>query len=750
LTIPGGYPADPLTGTIPLDPPVESWDVRVAPELLYLTNRVRLDVANAIHLGDDRSTPYAAVVNSGSMSASLISINSSYLQNNGTITALGDLEFLGGVAKFENGTNSAGTITRLNVATAKFNGLSLFSGGTLFLNVTDSLSDAESNLPNELVLNDGFHMAVRPKSGSLLRTTIYSLDGVVPAQSIDHVWAGTDYGPNAAGFEDNVAVGTLVLDALSPVSRFNFAGAGSQNALYVDVLDLQALANITNQLRFASNFRLYYGSVRLNFVPPLNSQGIQPTPEEYLDGAFGGRLRWVRTYAGADSAIPVLITNVPSGPVTIYVNQALAESRIIDSDGDGVPNYEDGVPPNGDKFAVGFLTVTTSGNGTVAPNLNGQYLIVGETYTLRALPRDGSEFTGWTGSIESSSSQLTFVMEGDTLLNAGFTYGPGSATYRGLFHEQDMVQMGRSGSVTISTTTSGSCSGSLVMGKNKYSFKGTLSEEGSAVFTIPRSGNTTLTLALQVGDAYATGTLTDGNWTAVLTAGRAVFNASSNPAPRPGKYTIIFPGNGNAADTNTPHGDGYGSVNLATSGKVKLSGALGDNTKISQSSALTPDLQWPLYVSLYSGKGQVLGWLTFSESGIEDLGGDVSWIKTPDMAAKFYPGGFNVEMDATGAIFDKLLSPLTGFSQGLASFTGGNSAGFANSFQVDAKNKIINLGPSKMSLKLNSSSGLFSGSAVDPNTGKTVKFKGALHQKLEEGRGVFPGTTQTGSIWIRE
>jgi hypothetical protein len=67
------------------------------------------------------------------------------------------------------------------------------------------------------------------------------------------------------------------------------------------------------------------------------SEGVD---EEELDGAFGGRLRWVTDFAGPNSSVEVLLAD----GTTIVVNQALRDSLQIDSDGDGLANGFDPFP----------------------------------------------------------------------------------------------------------------------------------------------------------------------------------------------------------------------------------------------------------------------------------------------------------------------------------------------------------------------------------------------------------------------
>lgn len=68
------------------------------------------------------------------------------------------------------------------------------------------------------------------------------------------------------------------------------------------------------------------------------------------------------------------------------------------------------------------LRVYATGAGRVAPDLNGAELEVGQTYTLEAQPGRGAVFLGWTGSIETNSPVLRFVMRTGTVLSANFQF----------------------------------------------------------------------------------------------------------------------------------------------------------------------------------------------------------------------------------------------------------------------------------------------------------------------------------------
>lgn len=66
------------------------------------------------------------------------------------------------------------------------------------------------------------------------------------------------------------------------------------------------------------------------------------------------------------------------------------------------------------------LTVVIHGQGTVTPNFNGQQLLIGNTYTVTAIPAQGFAFVNWTGGTNSSTARLTFTMQSNLVLEANF------------------------------------------------------------------------------------------------------------------------------------------------------------------------------------------------------------------------------------------------------------------------------------------------------------------------------------------
>jgi hypothetical protein len=746
ITIPGAIPPNPITGIAPAILPLFDWAAVNAPNVLYFTNNGSLNIFNSGHFGDDRPSPYTIFQNMGTISAGSIDIRSVNYQNSGSISSLFGTTFQGGAGKLENGSSSSGGQTTFLSQSLKLNNYQLTADGGINLSVSNALFDAGPGSGNILQSLNGINLLVKPRTGDLLGTTLQSVTPAVNhGVKVDHRWAALDRGPSPAGFTGNAAVGTLSLLSQSPDPLFFFTGTGPHKAMYVDLLDLSSptLTDYTNQIAIDNNLIIYYAAARLNFTPPNNTNGIPQEPEEFLDGQFGGHLRWVSSFAGPNSSVTAVVNGQ-----SVEVNRALFNSKIIDSDGDTVPNFYD-TDANG-PFVGATLTVNIVGNGSAVPNYGGQLLLVGQSYTMAAQPDDGSVFSGWSGSIVTNSPLLTFTMTNGLSFTATFTTVLSPASYNGLFFEDlpTGVEFLRSGAITVTTAKGGKCSGTVEIGKNRYSFTGQLDTNGMATIPIPKGA---LVLHLQVGGDHVTGTVSDAGltWTASLEADRAVFSAKTNAAPQAGTYTLIVPGTGDPSNTQVPQGDGYLTVTVDQSGKVSASGTLADNTPVTDSSTLSADGRWPLYVSLYSGGGQILGWIQFGDTGGQDLGGMVSWIKQPNAKAKFYPNGFNIETNATGSAYSSAMSPVTGFSAGQTTLIGGNLSGtIVNDIAVGSDNKVTNLSTNKLTLTITTKTGLFKGSVVDPATGKTIKYNGVLFQKDGTGSGAFFGTDQSGKVVI--
>lgn len=349
-----------LNGRLNFATNLPNWYTGFAPTLRYFTNNGALTLPNEAHFGDDAALNYLGFVNRGFITSFGQNINSVYTEIAGTNTITSAFNLVGTDAKVDSGNIAAGGDVLLSTATLKFNRALIQSDNRIVLTVTNALLDNGPTSSNTLICGDGLMLSAKPATGDLLGTTLRT---VAPNFGlVSHYWAGADRGATTAGFSNNVALGRLVLAPNGIGTAFEFLGTGPANGLYVDVLDLSQLTDVTEQLLVDPSLTIYYAAARLSFTP---SGGV--SPEQYLENQFGGRLRWVSQYAGANSSVDVVI----NGNQTIKVNRALRDSTVIDSDSDGVPNYFDASPFDGVRITSSARSTQPAGfvlNWDAAPN----------------------------------------------------------------------------------------------------------------------------------------------------------------------------------------------------------------------------------------------------------------------------------------------------------------------------------------------------------------------------------------------
>ncbi len=332
------------------------------------------------------------------------------------------------------------------------------------------------------------------------------------------------------------------------------------------------------------------------------------------------------------------------------------------------------------------------------------------------------------------------------VLSNAFARAQGS--YNGLFYDANGVTAVSSGYLGASTTARGAYSARLILGGRAFSLAGRFDPVTGWATNLIRQGSALLTVQLKLDLAGAdqiSGHVTDGNWWADLVAYRLVFNKKNPASAYAGNYTLAFPP---AADG--PAGTGFGTVKVDSGGNLQWSGTLADGTTVSQSSALSDQGIWPLFVSLYSGGGSIISWLQFTTN--HDCGGSLIWIKPAASAAKYYPQGFTNELKAAGSLYLRPASRarvLQLNAGGSLIFSGGGlSLPFTNPFALDLNNRLVNPPGSKLSLNITVASGLFRGNTINPETGRLFPFQGALFENDNTGAGFFLGTNLSGQVFL--
>ncbi len=397
------------------------------------------------------------------------------------------------------------------------------------------------------------------------------------------------------------------------------------------------------------------------------------------------------------------------------------------------------------------IIVSTSGGGTVTPNLNGRILELGKQYTMTATPAAGNILSNWVGSITSESAALTFVMHSNATLTAQFVANPFPAvkgTYHGLFYEENGVEHHSSGFLKLTVTDRGSFSATLLGAGKTAPFSGQFNASGRAQKLVARTGLAPVTvdlrLALGAPVPDVSGTVSDGTWSAPYVGDRSLWNSTNNPYQ--GRYSFVLPGG--AGDPSSPSGHGYGAVQVDRAGNIVFNGRSADGQVISQTVPISPSGEWPLYTPLYTGSGSILSWLTFTNDVIAPVRGLLSWIKYPSTGTAFYRNGFSNELAVMGSRYVGSTSNRVirmDYGQVIAS-DGNLATPVVNTVRLSPTSTITTDSASAFRMTLNRTNGTFSGSFRVPGTTTTRNFYGSLLQNRDVGFGYFLGTNQSGGI----
>ncbi|GEP43741.1 hypothetical protein [Brevifollis gellanilyticus] len=374
----------------------------------------------------------------------------------------------------------------------------------------------------------------------------------------------------------------------------------------------------------------------------------------------------------------------------------------------------------------------------------------------------------WQGAIGELTVivlDTSVVPPGPVEPGMGFTaqaFSPAAkGTYQGILRDINGRSLGAIQSFTVTET--GKFSAKVIFNGVTYPLSGTLLPNGSFTGSILRTGNTALSVTLQLGITTSgaltlVGTITGDGTTGTGSIAQAPFgNANPAPAGLVKSYTFLIPRTITGTPT-VPEGEGFGSAKVSASGVITASGKTGDGVAFTSGGFLTADNQWHFFQPLYSSQGQIAGVLTFRDvAAVSDLDGPLSWIKNPKPANASYPLGFNLTPSFIGAIYTP---PATG-QRALSSLADQHynarvtvaglpipNGGFAKTVNWLNTNAISYFGPETLSASLAASTGILTGSYRDPMTRLSVSFGGAVLQKQQIAGGNFLLANKAGDLVI--
>jgi hypothetical protein len=394
------------------------------------------------------------------------------------------------------------------------------------------------------------------------------------------------------------------------------------------------------------------------------------------------------------------------------------------------------------------FTVQINGLGKISPNYTNVMLQISNNYSITATAGSGYVFSNWVASTgaETSSSDLKFTFASNLSYTVNFVPNPFTAsvgTYQGLFYDANEVAQASSGFFSAQVENNGRFTAKFLQGNKSFPISGQFSLTGGwFTNSLKAWDDTAITLQLDLtnGDVLE-GSLTNASWTAELGANRAVYS-NATPAPQAGKkYTLVLPGTNTATQ---PNGNGFGSVTVSTGGNVTFSGTLGDGTKVTPSATESGQGQWPFYISLYSGDGVILGWLTFTDEPDRDIDGQLYWFKTAQPSAATYKPGFAYELEVAGSAYSYTKGvPILDLTSGYLLLEEGSVTQNFTPFFLSSNSIVTD--SNKMKLTLTTSTGLFQGTTTNA-AGANVSFSGAVLQKQTNGFGLYLNGAQTGSV----
>lgn len=268
--------------------------------------------------------------------------------------------------------------------------------------------------------------------------------------------------------------------------------------------------------------------------------------------------------------------------------------------------------------------------------------------------------------------------------------------------------------------------------------------------TIARPGRSSLvvSLTLDPGRNQITGTVDDGTTVFAVNLVRTFpAFATTRTTDRAGRYTALLTltATGMAGE---PQGTGFATITISTLGAVKIIGRTGDGATFSFGTRISHDDRFPLYATLYSGKGYLAGLIDVLEKPGSDANGILAWRKFP-ISTGLYTAGFNTQLNLTASLYAaaRPVIPLA-MPPGNAKLVF-DTLGLTKMLSVSTANSVVVSNPAAdaTAMRINATTGTFSGTFKHPADGVVRSFAGAIFQKTSpRGQGYFTGPASAEKI----
>ncbi len=320
-----------------------------------------------------------------------------------------------------------------------------------------------------------------------------------------------------------------------------------------------------------------------------------------------------------------------------------------------------------------------------------------------------------------------------------------------------------SGRLRVTVLENGQFTAALWYGGDRFTVRGAFDRNGDFQGTLQLPEELVLTVKLHLdltqNANQITGTISDadGAYISQVAVGRSRFRPKFYPAPQAGTYGLLpLPD-----EYGEPSAFGFARVFVTTNGQVRVTGKLGDGTPFTMPAQLQMDGTIPFFlhrkVRGTKRTGFVLGTLTFANPlAKSDVSGHLTWFMPPNDDWTYE--GFTAEMDVTGAPY---VPPAAGESLLALAASGPNAEVMINSepmpVTIGSDNRVSPPAenPNHLVVRLQTSTGLFSGSFTEPVTldsGAEAQvrrnFTGLILRQQNRGLGIYMGSEGAGTVAI--
>ena len=196
-----------------------------------------------------------------------------------------------------------------------------------------------------------------------------------------------------------------------------------------------------------------------------------------------------------------------------------------------------------------------------------------------------------------------------------------------------------------------------------------------------------------------------------------------------------------------PGGNSVGTVMVDKTGRLVFIGSLADGSKAMQSTYVSANGQWPLYIPLYGGQGFLFSQVSFQNTDTTDLSGALAWYNGGN-------NGFSFTTSLSGSAYHPPQSAagttVLTFTNAIVSLNSPAWGGPVNGqVLLSPKGRMTGQNGFKATGGFAAKNGLLAASVADPSGKGTLPLHGVALQKQNMAAGFFSGHNQTGSFLLQ-